>query len=326
MLVIVLGRMAAAGLDILRANLPPDCELRAYANAAEAVGDAAAVERAEVIVGGAVSSELARAAVRLKLFHAARAGLDGSGIERLPASVHVANTYHHEDSIAEYILMAMLYFVKRPAAYDRALREGQWDGSCIWGETPSIPVLEGSAALVIGTGHIARAFAIRARAFGVRVFGVSRKPEGAPPNFERIAGYENWRELLPESDFIIPACPLAPQTRGLIGGAEFVRMKASAVLINTARAEIVDESALYEALRKRAIAGAALDVWYRYPKRPEERCAPSNFPMHELDNVLLTPHVSGWTRQTVEGRMRDVAEDIARVRAGLTPKNLVIRD
>ena len=99
-------------------------------------------------------------------------------------------------------------------------------------------------------------------------------------------------------------------------------MKRSAVLINVARAEIVDEAALYRALAEATIAGAALDVWYRYPSAAGTTW-PASRPFHELPNVLMTPHVSGWTEGMLEARATLIAENVARVTRGEPPVNLI---
>ena len=98
--------------------------------------------------------------------------------------------------------------------------------------------------------------------------------------------------------------------------------EAECLLINVARAEIIDEEALYNALSQRRIAGAALDVWYRYPREPGP-AAPATRPFHELPNVLMTPHVSGWTDGMLDARARLIAENIRRVAHGEIPLNLV---
>jgi phosphoglycerate dehydrogenase-like enzyme len=100
-------------------------------------------------------------------------------------------------------------------------------------------------------------------------------------------------------------------------------MKSTAFLINVSRAEIVEQDALYETLAQRSIAGAALDVWYRYPRQPGPT-APAMRPFHELPNVLMTPHVSGWTDGMLEARAKLIAENIRRVAHGETPLNLVV--
>jgi phosphoglycerate dehydrogenase-like enzyme len=99
-------------------------------------------------------------------------------------------------------------------------------------------------------------------------------------------------------------------------------MKSTAILVNVSRAQIVDEDALYVALAERRIAGAALDVWYRYPAAPGP-LLPARRAFHELANVLMTPHVSGWTDGMLEARATLIAENIRRTARGERPQNMV---
>jgi phosphoglycerate dehydrogenase-like enzyme len=124
------------------------------------------------------------------------------------------------------------------------------------------------------------------------------------------------------SDYVVISMPATPETIGSIGRKQLGLMKPTAFLINVARAEIVDEDALYEALAQRRIAGAALDVWYRYP-RAAGPTAPATQPFHELPNVLMTPHVSGWTEGMMEARAKLIAENIRRVACRERLLNLV---
>jgi len=322
MRIVLVGGIAALGEEQIRKRLRRPHEI-IRVSASEISDRLEAIRTADVIVGWPLTAELAANARKAKLIQAAGAGVDGLPFELLPAGVQVANTYHHETSIAEYIVMAMLAMLRRPSGYDARLREGNWWDSCIWGQAPRLAVLEGQRALFVGVGHIARETAKRTRAFGVRNAGVSRSPGRTPENFDRVVGYDTWKEELAEADFLVPCCPLSPATEGLIGAPEFERMKNSAYVINTARGRVIEERALYEALRDKRIAGAAIDVWYDYPEDPEERCPPSKHPFHELPNVLMTPHVSAWTQHTVEGRMRDIAENINRAAGGRPLINVV---
>lgn len=320
---VLAGGIAALGKELIEAHLECECRLTVLEGPDAVARNRRELEEADVIVGWPLSPEMVAAARKVKLIQAAGAGVDGLPFERLPPGAVVANTYHHESSIAEHVLLAMLLFTRRPLDYDRRLRQGDWRDSCIWGEWPRLEVLAGKIALLIGTGHIAREVARRARAFSVTTVAVSRRPELAPPDFDRTVGYSQWLDELGEADFLVPCCPLTPQTEGLVSEAAIARMKPSAVLINAARGRIVDERALYEALREGRIAGAAIDVWYRYPASRDERCLPSAYPFHELENVLLTPHVSAWTRRTVEGRMRDIADNINRLARAEPLRNVV---
>lgn len=111
--------------------------------------------------------------------------------------------------------------------------------------------------------------------------------------------------------------------RGDVGEAlELARMKPGAILLNPSRAELVDEDALYDALATRRLAGAALDVWYRYPAAAGVSM-PARRPFHELPNVLMTPHVSGWTEGMLRARATLIAENVTRVARGAPPVNLI---
>ena len=138
-----------------------------------------------------------------------------------------------------------------------------------------------------------------------------------------LGGPDILDKVLERSDYVVVSMPANPETIGSIGEAQLRRMKRSAYLINVARGEIVEEDALYHALAKRTIAGAALDVWYRYPREPGAT-APAARPFHELPNVLMTPHVSGATDGTLEGRTKLIAENIRRIACGETPLNRVV--
>jgi phosphoglycerate dehydrogenase-like enzyme len=116
--------------------------------------------------------------------------------------------------------------------------------------------------------------------------------------------------LLAASDCLVICCPLTPETRGLLNGERLAWLKPGTHLINVARAEIVEEQALYAALKTGQLAGAALDVWYRYPLTGDERLLPATLPFHELDNVLMTPHLSAWTHAMIERRWTKMAANL----------------
>ena len=137
-----------------------------------------------------------------------------------------------------------------------------------------------------------------------------------------IGGPERLEHVLRASDYLAITLSLSPETRGILDARRLSLMKRSAYLINVARAEIVEEKALYEALCSRRIAGAALDVWYRYPTAAGA-VMPSAEPFHSLDNVIMTPHVSGYTEGTLDARANLIAENIDRVARGEPPLSAV---
>jgi phosphoglycerate dehydrogenase-like enzyme len=324
MKILFLGKVAARYASLLRDRLEPRHEVLALADPAAIEAHGAFVEAAEIIVSPVMTPALATMARSVKLFQTPMAGLDASRLDLLPPGARAANTFNHQVSIAEFVMLAILMHSRRPVEADSALRRGGWSGSWIWGEAPAVDAIEGKAALIAGIGRIGREVARRAKAFGMRTVGISRRADADSDHLDRIVTYDEWEKALPEADFVVIACPLSERTRGLFGTRQFGLMKASAHLTNIARGEIVDEEALYQALRDRRIAGAAIDVWYRYPQSADERCLPSRYPFHELDNVLMTPHLSGWTASTVAGRLRDVFENIRRFEAGQPLINQVL--
>jgi phosphoglycerate dehydrogenase-like enzyme len=137
-----------------------------------------------------------------------------------------------------------------------------------------------------------------------------------------LGGLEIVDEMLWRSDYLVISLPVTPATWGLIGEKQLHSMKPTAVLVNVARAEIIDEEALYRALAERTIAGAALDVWYRYPTAAGPTL-PARQPFHELANVLMTPHVTGWTDGMMAARAKHIAENNHRTARCEPPIHLI---
>lgn len=152
---------------------------------------------------------------------------------------------------------------------------------------------------------------------------VARSPSVARAEGLRwLGGTGDVARLMEEADFAVVAVPLSGQTRGLIGARELDALGPDGILVNVARGEIVREQALYEALRDRRIAGAALDVWYRYP-RAGGRVHPSELPFHELPNVAMSPHVSGRSEGAREARVRFLVEQLRRLERGARLENVL---
>ena len=267
----------------------------------------------------------AAAARRLKLVQVPGAGLDGIDRSALPAGMRLANAYGHETGIAEYVLGAMLAFAREFGRLDAALRRGRWESQwAVDAAPPHVwPELAGKTLGILGYGRIGRALARRACAFDMEVLAIRR--DAAQPDRHGIAsvrGPDALDDVLARSDYLALTLPLTPETRGLLGESQLRSMKPTAILVNVSRAQIVDEDALYRALAERRIAGAALDVWYRYPTATGTTL-PAKQPFHELPNVLMTPHVAGWTEGMLEARATLIAENIRRTARGELPLNLI---
>jgi phosphoglycerate dehydrogenase-like enzyme len=320
-------QVAMAGTFAASLETPIRQHLRAEARivAADEVDILPLLADADVLVTLALTAEMGRRAARLKLVQVPGAGLDRIDRAALPAGAALANVYGHETGIAEYAIGAMLALSREFAQLDTGLRIGEWHSQ--WAVGTAIPTpwpeLAGKTVGILGYGHIGEAIARRARAFEMRVEAIRRDPRrGTDAMLDFCGGPEQLDDVLSRVDFVVIAMPATEETIGLIDARRLALMKPTALLINVARAQIVDEAALYEALARRSIAGAALDVWYRYP-REAGPTAPATLPFHSLPNVLMTPHVSGWTDGMLEARAGLIAENIRRVGADEPLLNLV---
>jgi phosphoglycerate dehydrogenase-like enzyme len=315
-----MGTFAASLVEPVRRRLSVPCEIVV----SEEVGMISRLSEIDVLVTMALTQEIGHAATRLKLVQVPGAGLDRIDRSALLHGVALANAYGHETGIAEYVIGAMLTLTREFARLDAALRMGEWKSQWAVGRPPPLvwPELAGRRVGILGYGRIGRAVAHRARAFDMNICAVRRNIDGIKDDPAVLGGPEMMDEVLQRSDYVVIAMPAARDTIGSIDRRQLGLMKSTAFLVNVSRAEIVDENSLYEALAQRSIAGAALDVWYRYPREPS-LAAPATRPFHELPNVLMTPHVSGWTDGMLEARSKLIAENIRRVAHGERPLNLV---
>ena len=252
-------------------------------------------------------------------------GWTGSTGRRCPRGPPSPTSTGTRAGIAEYVLGAMIALSRDFRRVDTSLRAGLWDSQWAPGVPPPPvwPELAGRTLAILGYGGIGQAVARRARAFDMRIAAIRRDiGRSAGDDLVFLGDLTSLPALLPRADYLAISLPLAPETRGLIGAGGAALMKPAAILVNVSRAQIVDEDALYSALAEQRIAGAALDVWYRYPSVPGS-LLPAARPFHELPNVLMTPHVSGWTDGMLEARATLIAENIRRAARGERPENEV---
>jgi phosphoglycerate dehydrogenase-like enzyme len=309
--VLLNGPIARQGAGALRRRFGDRVRLLEVAEPAASAAEFAA---ADVLVTVDLGSGLPPMP-RLKLIAMPVAGLDAIDLEAVPAGCPVCNTFEHEIGISEYVLAAMLHWTVGLSGRDARFRAASWEDSPRL-SAPFRPELAGKTVGCIGYGHIGQAVAIRARAFGMRVLAIVHRPRPLEPAPDWLGGPGELGHLLEESDFVVIACPLTAATQGLIGRVELAHMRQAAVLINVARGAIVDEEALFAALQARTIGGAVLDTWYRYPSGGDASVRPSRHPFHELDNVVMTPHCSGWTEGLMERRFAVIADNLERLIAG----------
>ena len=280
---------------------------------------------ADVYVGPRFTEAMGLAARNLRLVHVAGAGTDGIDADALPAGAVCANTFHHESSIAEHVATVLVALRRNLLGQDAALRTGVWSSSVYSANIRQPETLRGAAATFLGFGHIGGAAWKLLQAFGTEGIAITRSGSvDAEANSLRWAGTTNQLgEALSESDILVISIPLTDETTGIIGAAALDDLGPDGLLVNVARGPVVDENALYEALKDRRIAGAAVDVWYQYPAT-DGRAEPSVLPFGRLDNVIMTPHSSGVTAETFRNRAREIADNITRLSRNEPLKNVVI--
>jgi D-3-phosphoglycerate dehydrogenase len=216
------------------------------------------------------------------------------------------------EEVADHAFTLSLSLTRRIVKIDRMMRQGR-SGHEIKKAVEPIHANSSLTFGLLGLGNIARRVATRAKALGFRV--VSFDPWVARAEFgligvERMAAVE---DLLKESDLISVHVPLGPKTRHMLGAREFGMMKRSAFIVNTSRGPVIDQAALYDALKAGTIAGAGLDVFEFEP-------LPENDPLRELDNVVITPHLAWYSEESHKRVRIDISHSVHDVLTGKRPE------
>lgn len=282
------------------------------------------ISDAEVLVGPTFTPALGARAENLQLVHVAGAGTDGIDFSALPAQALVANTFHHEQAIAEYVVATATVLLRGIIDQDRALREGRWASSVYDHSLPQGRTVGTSRIGFVGFGHIGRRAWELLRPFGSSAAAVtgSGRLDAAAEGLVWAGDVSRLTELASESDILVVSAPLTEQTAGMIATPQLKALGEQGILINVGRGGLVDERSVFEALRDHTIRAAALDVWYVSPDS-EGRGGPGHLPFAELSNLIMTPHSSGIATQTFTGRVNDIIENIARLLRGEPLTNVV---
>jgi phosphoglycerate dehydrogenase-like enzyme len=325
--VVLFGPTACENEARLRRRLRRDWTIVTLRDEQDVSGLREALGKADALIALSWRAEWKDAARRLRLIQATGAGVDAYEVRALPAGCALCNVYEHATPIAEYVMGAMVALTGRWLRRDRLLRQGIWDGTARREGEPH-EELAGRTLGLLGYGTIGREVARRAAAFDLKTVAVRAHASAASPAppLTWLGGPNRLRELLSVSDYLVICCPLTPQTRGLLDAEKLSWLKPGAYLVNVARAEIVQEPALFDALKSGQLAGAALDVWYRYPLGSDDRLLPAHAPFHELDNVLMTPHLSAWTHALIERRWTKIAANLDALAAGRPLQNVVAQN
>ncbi|RLF49855.1 MAG: phosphoglycerate dehydrogenase [Thermoplasmata archaeon] len=261
-----------------------------------------------------VDADVINRAVNLRVIGRAGIGVDNIDVDAATKKgIYVVNAPRSSTySVAELTMGLMIALARGITKADVSMKAGLWEKKRLVG----VELYEKTLGIV-GFGRIGREVAKRAKSFGMRV--IAYDPY-APNDLFSELGVERKEldNLLAEADFVTIHAILTPETRGLINREKIEIMRDGAYLINCARGGIVDEGALYDALKSGKLAGAALDVYEVEP--------PTNSPLLGLDNIILTPHIGASTKEAQERAGVTVARDVLRVLKGETPEFLVNKE
>jgi len=256
-------------------------------------------ESLDAVVANPLPRERYEAASRLKAVF-----VPFVGINHLPSDlllerkVAVFNCHGNAESVAERALALTLAAYGRVIEFHNDLRRGKWHGFWIGkGHEDFWHSLFRKPCAILGVGAIGTALAKLLKAFDCPVTGYRRKKASeSQPYFDRVTN--DVADAIRDAEIVFIALPLTAETEGLLSRELLSTMKGK-FLVNVGRGAIVDEEGLYLALKDGVLAGAAIDTWYVYPPTGSSECAPSRFPIHELPNVVLSPHVAGMTVEAV---------------------------
>jgi phosphoglycerate dehydrogenase-like enzyme len=251
-------------------------------------GTREAVGEADVVVTFGFEGELLEGAENLEWIQALVAGVDRYDFEDLAErGIALTNASGiHAEPIGEQVLGYVLAFERNIHTAVRQQETGAWE-RFRGGE------LAGKTVGIVGLGAIGTRVAELARPFDTTVIGTKSNPDDAPDAVDEVFGPDGLHEVVQRSDYLVLACPLNEETRGMIGRWEFRMMKSDAVLINIARGGVVDQDAMVRALQQHSIGGAALDVFETEP-------LPGDSPLWDLSNVIVTPHMAGSTPEYMD--------------------------
>ncbi|MFA5309633.1 MAG: D-2-hydroxyacid dehydrogenase [Dehalococcoidales bacterium] len=275
----------------------------------------ALLAEADVLFGFIPPSDITKRAPRLKWFQATSAGVDRHRDTEIWRS-HIIITGVsgiHATPIGEFVLSLMLMFVKDTPSSFRMMQSRRW-------QRYGTRVLRGRTVGIVGLGHIGREVARLSKAFGMKVIATRRstKKEGEARHVDLLLPQARLNEMLGESDFVAVCLPLTPETRRIIGEAEFKAMKPSAYIINIGRGDLIDEEALIRALDAGRIAGAGLDVTAAEPLPEDSR-------LWDFKNVILSPHVSGGMEDYMVRAADLFCDNLRRYLDGKKLRNIVDR-
>lgn len=280
---------------------------------------------AEIVASVIVPSEYIKKSQNLRMIQTFGAGIDRVDLDavRERGNIIVCNNHVNSAEVAEFAISLLLAVAKHLIPSDRELRNGNWVHR--WGGPNPNLEIRGKNVLIIGFGHIGVDIAKRLKSFDVTITAATRSGTSRYDTLaDQVVSILEIKPYVKEADYVILCLPLTDESTNLVNREFLSWMKSTSVLVNISRAQIVDEQALYEALKEKQIHGAGIDVWWRYPSQWRGTAIPpSDIPFHELDNIVITPHRAAYSEHIERELFLFAARNILRFINGETPLNIV---
>ncbi len=298
---------------------------------------------ADILMGPYVTEEILSQAVpeaggKLKLIFIPWTGVDRLNFDLLKKySVPIANSHGNARTVAEHTIALILTAARNIIHHDRLMRDGDWSSRFV--KMPGVNIT-GKTVGLLGYGAIATECAKLLKGFDLKFIGCRRNPKKSTEEQKQIASkiysIDELEQFLKESDIIINSLPLTKDTKDILSTKEFEQMKDGVIIVNVGRGHTIDEKAFYDAVKNGKVFAAGIDPQWVYPQRTSvprrtdggsdtvEKVFPSNYPIHEFDNVVLSPHraahiIKGYERS----HWHDVIENILRIYHGKKPINVI---
>ena len=280
---------------------------------------------ADIIASNRVPTELIESSTRLKMIQTFAAGVENIDFSAIQArdDLIVCNSHINAAEVAEHAITLLFAVAKNIIPNDRELRKGDWKFA-FGGPNPNIEI-RNKTCLILGLGNIGSEIAKRLKGFDVTIHAATRSGNSKHADLaEKLVKIDEVKPLVQEADFIILSLPHTPESEGLVDEKFISWMKSDSILVNISRGPIVNENALFDALRDNRIRGAGLDVWWRYPEKWRGKgTPPTDVPFQELDNIVASPHRAGYSENTEREYFQFAGENILRFIRGETPSNIV---
>jgi len=344
--VVFLYTLSRDAYDFLSENLPEDIAVIArireeYSGKVKPNEDPEIIKEAitaDILMGPYVTEEiLSKASTNgnLKLIFIPWTGVDRLDFELMRKyNFPVANSHGNARTIAEFALALLLTAAKNIIHHDKLLRDGDWTSR--FKKMPSINIT-GKTVGLLGYGAIGTECAKLLLGFDVKLIACRRNPDKTTDQqkklTEKVYPLTKLQTFLEESDIVINSLPLTDDTKGMLGKEELAHVKMGSIIINVGRGHTMNEEAFYEAVKSGRIFAAGIDPQWNYPKQTsfprksdeeEEKTFPSEYPIHEFDNVVLSPHRAGHLIAGYErSHWQDVLENILKIYNNEKPMNLI---